>query len=144
VVESVLGQDNAPNKLALLAFGTMVAAAQQAAASLINDNTETDCQVHVVNMRWVKPLDTHLLESLIEQGVTHIATLEEHMIMGGAGSAVNEYLLNESIAFKNSRPVICNIGIPDRFIAHGSPTEQMADCGLDVAGIVNQLQQLLK
>ena len=144
VVESVLGQDNAPNKLALLAFGTMVATAQQAAESLINDNTETDCQVHVVNMRWVKPLDTHLLESLIEQGVTHIATLEEHTIMGGAGSAVNEYLLNESIAFKNSRPVICNIGIPDRFIAHGSPTEQMADCGLDVAGVVSQLQQLLK
>ncbi|HAV47063.1 MAG TPA: 1-deoxy-D-xylulose-5-phosphate synthase, partial [Psychrobacter sp.] len=144
VVESILGQDNAPNKLALLAFGTMVAAAQQAAASLINDNTETDCQVHVVNMRWVKPLDTHLLESLIEQGITHIATLEEHTVMGGAGSAVNEYLLNESIAFKNSRPTICNIGIPDRFIAHGSPTEQMADCGLDVAGVVSQLQQLLK
>ncbi|MHA1178531.1 1-deoxy-D-xylulose-5-phosphate synthase [Psychrobacter faecalis] len=144
VLESVLGQDNAPNKLALLAFGTMVAAAQQAAESLINDNTETDCQVHVVNMRWVKPLDTHLLESLIEQGITHIATLEEHTVMGGAGSAVNEYLLNESIAFKNSRPVICNIGIPDRFIAHGSPAEQMADCGLDVAGVVSQLQQLLK
>ncbi|MBO6198909.1 MAG: 1-deoxy-D-xylulose-5-phosphate synthase, partial [Psychrobacter sp.] len=144
VVESVLGQDNAPHKLALLAFGTMVATAQQAAESLINDNTETDCQVHVVNMRWVKPLDTHLLDSLIKQGITHIATLEEHTIMGGAGSAVNEYLLNESIAFKNSRPVICNIGIPDRFIAHGSPTEQMADCGLDVAGVVSQLQQLLK
>lgn len=144
VLESVLGQDNAPNKLALLAFGTMVATAQQAAVSLINDNTETDCQVHVVNMRWVKPLDTHLLDSLIKQGITHIATLEEHTIMGGAGSAVNEYLLNESIAFKNSRPVICNIGIPDRFIAHGSPAEQMADCGLDVAGVVSQLQQLLK
>lgn len=144
VVESVLGQDNAPHKLALLAFGTMVATAQQAAESLINDNTETDCQVHVVNMRWVKPLDTHLLDSLIKQGITHIATLEEHTIMGGAGSAVNEYLLNESIAFKNSRPVICNIGIPDRFIAHGSPAEQMADCGLDVAGVLIQLQQLLK
>ena len=144
VVESVLGQDDAPNKLALLAFGTMVATAQQAAESLINDNIKSHCQVHVVNMRWVKPLDTHLLESLIEQGVTHIATLEEHMIMGGAGSAVNEYLLNESPAFKNSHPVICNIGISDRFIAHGSPAEQMADCGLDVAGVVSQLQQLLK
>ena len=144
MVESVLGQDDAPNKLALLAFGTMVATAQQAAESLINDNIKSHCQVHVVNMRWVKPLDTHLLESLIEQGVTHIATLEEHMIMGGAGSAVNEYLLNESPAFKNSHPVICNIGISDRFIAHGSPAEQMADCGLDVAGVVSQLQQLLK
>ena len=144
VVESVLGQDDAPNKLALLAFGTMVDTAQQAAESLINDNIKSDCQIHVVNMRWVKPLDTHLLETLIEQGITHIATLEEHTIMGGAGSAVNEYLLNESPAFKNSRPAICNIGIPDRFVAHGSQAEQMADCGLDVAGVVSQLQQLLK
>ena len=144
VVESVLGQDDASNKLALLAFGTMVDTAQQAAESLINDNIKSDCQIHVVNMRWVKPLDTHLLETLIEQGITHIATLEEHTIMGGAGSAVNEYLLNESPAFKNSRPAICNIGIPDRFVAHGSQAEQMADCGLDVAGVVSQLQQLLK
>lgn len=144
VVESVLGNDNASNKLALLAFGTMVATAQQAAQSLIDANIESDCQLHVVNMRWVKPLDTKLLETLIEQGITHIATLEEHMVMGGAGSAVNEYLLNESAAFKANRPAICNIGIPDRFVAHGSQAEQWADCGLDVAGVVSQLQQLLK
>ena len=144
VVESVLGNDNASNKLALLVFGTMVATAQQAAESLIDDNIESDCQIHVVNMRWVKPLDTKLLETLIEQGISHIATLEEHMVMGGAGSAVNEYLLNESAAFKANRPAICNIGIPDRFVAHGSQAEQWADCGLDVAGVVSQLQQLLK
>ena len=63
--------------------------------------------------------------------------------MGGAGSAVNEYLLNESVAFKSYRPAICNIGIPDRFVAHGSQIEQLADCGLDVEGVVNQLQKLL-
>ncbi|MCH1783407.1 1-deoxy-D-xylulose-5-phosphate synthase [Psychrobacter glaciei] len=147
VVESVLGNDNTPKKLALLAFGTMVATAQQAAQAIANDdselNAEPDCQVHVVNMRWVKPLDTKLLETLIEQGITHIATLEEHMTMGGAGSAVNEYLLNESLAFKNSRPAVCNIGIADRFIAHGSQAEQWADCGLDVQGVVDQLQNLL-
>ena len=143
IVESVLGSDAAPKKLALLAFGTMVATAQQAAESLTADHEALDCQVHVVNMRWVKPLDTELLETLIEQGITHIATLEEHMIMGGAGSAVNEYLLNESAAFKRNRPAIYNIGISDRFIAHGSQAEQFADCGLDVDGVVAQLQQLL-
>ncbi|WP_201533958.1 1-deoxy-D-xylulose-5-phosphate synthase [Psychrobacter immobilis] len=143
IVESVLGSDAAPKKLALLAFGTMVATAQQAAESLTTDHEALDCQVHVVNMRWVKPLDTELLETLIEQGITHIATLEEHMIMGGAGSAVNEYLLNESAAFKRNRPAIYNIGISDRFIAHGSQAEQFADCGLDVDGVVAQLQQLL-
>ncbi len=141
-VESILGSDAAPKKLALLAFGTMVATAQQAAEHLTS-NEALACQVHVVNMRWVKPLDSALLETLLAQGVTHIATLEEHMIMGGAGSAVNEYLLNESAAFKRNRPAICNIGIPDRFIAHGSQAEQMADCGLDVDGVVTQLQQLL-
>lgn len=143
VVESILGNDTAPKKLALLAFGTTVATAQQAAQNLISEDASADCQVQVVNMRWVKPLDSALLESLLAQGVTHIATLEEHVIMGGAGSAVNEYLLNESPAFKRHHLIICNIGIPDRFIAHGSPAEQLADCGLDVDGVVKQLKQLL-
>ncbi|MES1965656.1 1-deoxy-D-xylulose-5-phosphate synthase [Psychrobacter sp. AH5] len=147
VVESVLGADNAPTKLAILAFGTMVATAQQAAETIITQLASTQSaeslQVQVVNMRWVKPLDSDLLESLLEQGMTHIATVEEHMIMGGAGSAVNEYLLNDSLAFKRQRPLICNIGITDRFIAHGSQAEQWADCGLDTPGVVKQLQQLL-
>ena len=121
----------------------MVATAQQAAESLTSDDTALDCQVYVVNMRWVKPLDTAMLESLLAQGMTHIATIEEHMIMGGAGSAVNEYLLNESAAFKRQRPAVGNIGIPDRFIAHGSQAEQWADCGLDVMGVIKQLKQLL-
>jgi 1-deoxy-D-xylulose-5-phosphate synthase len=63
--------------------------------------------------------------------------------MGGAGSAVNEYLLNESAAFKANRPAVSNIGISDRFIAHGSQVEQWADCGLDADGVVSQLQTLL-
>jgi len=142
VVESVIGNDDAPHKLALLAFGTMVATAQQAAESIAIDTT-LECQVHVINMRWVKPLDMAMIERLLAQGVTHIATLEEHMVMGGAGSAVNEYLLNESTAFKRQRPSVSNIGISDRFIAHGSQTEQLADCGLDVAGVIGQLKQLL-
>ena len=148
VVESVLGADNASTKLAILAFGTLVATAQSAAKILIaetnsNSATHNNLQVQVVNMRWVKPLDGELLESLLEQGVTHIATLEEHMVMGGAGSAVNEYFINDSLSFKRCRPALSNIGIADRFIAHGSPAEQWADCGLDVAGVVEQLQHLL-
>lgn len=141
VVELVLGADNAVTKLAILAFGTLVATAQQAAAMLMDSHT--DIQVQVVNMRWVKPLDTQLLESLISQGVTHIATVEEHVIMGGAGSAVNEYLLNSSPAFKANRPAIANIGIPDSFLAHGSPLEQLVDAGLDTTGVVAQLQALV-
>ncbi|WP_025645077.1 MULTISPECIES: 1-deoxy-D-xylulose-5-phosphate synthase [unclassified Psychrobacter] len=145
VVESVLGDDNAPTKLAILAFGTMVATAQEAAVRIIDQSRSSDdtLQVQVVNMRWVKPLDSELIESILAQGVTHIATLEEHMLMGGAGSAVNEYLLNDSAAFRQQRPLLRNIGITDRFIAHGSQAEQWADSGLDVMGVVEQLQQLL-
>ncbi|PYE40896.1 1-deoxy-D-xylulose-5-phosphate synthase [Psychrobacter fozii] len=143
VVESVLGSNDAPKKLALLVFGTMMTTAQHAAEAIVNGDTESEYQVHVVNMRWVKPLDTNLLEALLAKGITHIATLEEHVITGGAGSAVNEYLLNESAAFKRTRPVIYNMGIPDRFIAHGSQAQQLADCGLSVDGVSKQLRQLL-
>lgn len=143
-IEAVFGHEidasNGASQLAILAFGTMVAPAVQAAETVA---AQTGSQVQVVNMRWVKPLDTDMLETLIAQGVTHIATVEEHVIMGGAGSAVNEYLLNHSPAFKTSRPAVANIGIPDSFLAHGSQAEQWADCGLDVAGMVLQLTQLL-
>jgi len=147
VIETVLGADNATTKLTILAFGTTVATAQDAAVSIIEQSRNSDSndtlQVQVVNMRWVKPLDSELIESILAQGVTHIATIEEHMLMGGAGSAVNEYLLNDSTAFKHQRPLLRNIGIADRFIAHGSQAEQWADSGLDVVGVVKQLQQLL-
>lgn len=147
VVESVLGDDTATTKLAILAFGTMVATAQEAATRIMEQSCKSDSddtlQVQVVNMRWVKPLDSELIELILTQGVTHIATLEEHMLMGGAGSAVNEYLLNDSAAFKLQRPLLRNIGIADRFIAHGSQAEQWADSGLDVVGVVKQLEQLL-
>lgn len=144
IVETTLGSSHAPIKLAFLAFGTLVASAQEAAGIIIEQATEANqMQVQVINMRWVKPLDIELLETLIENGVTHIVTLEEHALMGGAGSAVNEYLLNDSSAFRRSHPVVKNIGIADGFVAHGSQAEQLIDCGLDVAGIVRQVKKLI-
>ncbi|WP_296403297.1 1-deoxy-D-xylulose-5-phosphate synthase [Psychrobacter sp.] len=130
------------SKLALLAFGPMVATADAAAKTLINDDTiKTLSEISVINMRWVKPLDADLLDGLIEKGYTHIVTLEEHSVMGGAGSAVNEYLLNHTDSV-NDKVHIKNIGIADSFIAHGSHDEQLADCGLDVAGVTSQLRSL--
>lgn len=139
-------QDSAQNsnsqKLALLAFGPMAATADAAAKALM---AETDLQgpaeISVVNMRWVKPLDTQLIDELIAKGYTHIVTLEEHAVMGGAGSAVNEYLLNHTSGIEQQLD-IKNIGIADEFIAHGSHDEQLADCGLDVAGVTSQLRRL--
>lgn len=135
-------QNSNSQKLALLAFGPMVATADAAAKGLM---AETDLQgpaeISVVNMRWVKPLDTQLIDELIAKGYTHIVTLEEHAVMGGAGSAVNEYLLNHTSGIEQQLD-IKNIGIADEFIAHGSHDEQLADCGLDVAGVTSQLRRL--
>lgn len=135
-------QSSNSQKLALLAFGPMAATADAAAKALM---AETDLQgpaeISVVNMRWVKPLDTELIDELIAKGYTHIVTLEEHAVMGGAGSAVNEYLLNHTSGIEQQLD-IKNIGIADEFIAHGSHDEQLADCGLDVAGVTSQLRSL--
>lgn len=147
VVEAVYqSQDSAsssnPYKLALLAFGPMVATADAAAKALMADtDLEGPLEISVVNMRWVKPLDTQLIDELIAKGYTHIVTLEEHVVMGGAGSGVNEYLLNHISGMKQQLD-IKNIGIADEFIAHGSHDEQLADCGLDVAGVTSQLRSL--
>lgn len=147
VVEAVyqsqdITSNSNPYKLALLAFGPMVATADAAAKALMADtDLEGPAEVSVVNMRWVKPLDTQLIDELIAKGYTHIVTLEEHVVMGGAGSAVNEYLLNHISGMKQQLD-IKNIGIADEFIAHGSHDEQLADCGLDVAGVTSQLRSL--
>ncbi len=108
-------------KVALLAFGSLVAPAAQVADVL--DAT-------LVNMRFVKPLDTDLLRELAN---THelLVTLEENTLAGGAGSAVNEYLAQQSGIGTH----ILNIGLPDAFIEHGSREQLLADCGLDAVGI---------
>lgn len=147
VIEAVYqAQDTASSsngyKLALLAFGPMVATADAAAKELMAEtNLDGPVEISVVNMRWVKPLDTQLIDELIAKGYTHIVTLEEHVVMGGAGSGVNEYLLNHTSGIKQQLD-IKNIGIADEFIAHGSHDEQLADCGLDVAGVTSQLRSL--
>lgn len=122
-------------KIVVLAFGTRLHDALSASKTFAQ---ETNTAITVVDMRWVKPLDTKLLHTLIGQGVTHFITVEEHQIMGGAGSAVNEYLVNVGYAGR-----IYNIGIGDNFVAHGSHTEQLNECGLDKDGILASLTTLV-
>ena len=107
-------------RIAILAFGPILYAALEAAEKL--DAT-------VANMRFVKPLDTALVEELAR---THdgLVTIEEGCIAGGAGSAVMEHLLSVGLAV----PVL-QMGLPDRFIEHGDPAVLMAHCGLNAAGI---------
>jgi 1-deoxy-D-xylulose-5-phosphate synthase len=115
-------------KLAILAFGTRAAAALQAGKEL--DAT-------VVNMRFVKPLDTELLDRLAADHAAFL-TVEEGVRMGGAGSAVAEYLLDQE------RQVLCKIlGLPDQFIEHGEAALWLAELGLDAEGIRQAGERLL-
>lgn len=124
----------AKKHLVVLNFGTRLADAQTAVTQLVHD----ELAITLCDMRWVKPLDSTLIDQLIQRGASHIATIEEHQIMGGAGSAVNEYLLNQGIVIP-----IKNIGIRDEFIPHASHQQQLEMCGLDAKGILQQLQQFL-
>ncbi|MEY4139836.1 MAG: hypothetical protein RLZZ371_2018 [Pseudomonadota bacterium] len=107
-------------RVAILAFGTLLYPALQAAQSL--DAT-------VVNMRWAKPLDVDLL---LQVAASHeaLVTLEEGAVMGGAGSAVLEALAAAGI----TRPVL-QLGLRDVFIEHGDPVKLLAMEGLDATGI---------
>ena len=112
-------------KVALLAFGSMVQPALQAGEEL---------NATVVDMRFVKPLDEALIKQLLPNHDL-IVTLEENVIQGGAGSAVAEYLAKLG---SNKRLVL--LGLPDRFVEHGDPAVLLASCGLDEVGIVDTIK----
>ncbi|UVA77887.1 1-deoxy-D-xylulose-5-phosphate synthase [Pandoraea commovens] len=117
-------QAEAGRRVAILAFGSMVAPSLAAAAQL--DAT-------VADMRFVKPIDDELIARLA-QTHDYLVTVEEGSIMGGAGSAVAESLL----ASGGHRPVL-QLGLPDRFIDHGDPALLLSGVGLDAAGIAKSI-----
>jgi len=113
-------------KVAILAFGSMVQAAIEAGDEL---------NATVINMRFIKPLDTTLITKMAE---THdlIITIEENTRIGGAGSGIAEYLLSTS-----SRTAIEVLGLPDNFLDHGEHQAMLNACGLCSAGIINTVKQ---
>ena len=117
------------HSVAILAFGSMVKPALEAAEMI--DAT-------VADMRFVKPLDQELIGDL---ATSHqlIVTLEENTVMGGAGSAVNEYLVQENYSIP-----ILNLGLPDRFLEHGKVPDMLAEVGLDSDAIATAIKQKLK
>ena len=110
--------------LALLAFGSLHAAAERIGAEL--DAT-------VVDMRFVKPLDEELIARIAARH-RHIVTLEENVVAGGAGSAVGE-----TLARLGSRVALLHIGLPDQPIQHGSRGDNLADAGLDHGSLLTQI-----
>ena len=117
------------SRVAILAFGSRHAAASRAGDAI---------SASVVNMRFVKPLDVDMVMTMAR---THeiIVTVEENVVAGGAGSAVNEVLLAH-----DAHNRIINLGIPDSFIGHGDHARQLADCGLDADGILAAIKSIDK
>jgi 1-deoxy-D-xylulose-5-phosphate synthase len=115
-------------KVAILAFGSMLSPSLQAAEML--DAT-------VVNMRFVKPLDTSILQSIAS---THdlIITVEENAAMGGAGTAVLEAVQALNLVI----PTL-TLGLPDLFIEHGIHETMLAECGLNAESIVKSIKKKL-
>jgi len=115
-------------RVAILAFGAPLTAALQAA---------DEFDATVVNMRFVKPLDEQLVCKLAD---THeyLVTVEDNVVMGGAGSAVVEALE------KMRRPSrVLQLGLPDRFVEHGDPARLIAECGLDAPGIARSIRDYI-
>ena len=111
--------------LALLVFGTLLPAALKVAESL---------DLTVVDMRFVKPLDAELVRKMAAEH-RGLVTLEEGAIMGGAGSAVTEFLNTAGLTC----PVL-QLGLPDRFIDHGEQGALLAGVGLDAVGIERSIR----
>ncbi|WP_019457802.1 1-deoxy-D-xylulose-5-phosphate synthase [Acinetobacter sp. GG2] len=130
----IVAEINANNdeQITILAFGSRVMVAIEAGEQLAQKH---DVGVRVVNMRFVKPLDEQIIRDLAEH--THLfVTVEEHAIMGGAGSAVNEFMAQEQIV----KPII-NLGLPDSFLHQASHNQMLQDCGLDTKGILNSIER---
>jgi 1-deoxy-D-xylulose-5-phosphate synthase len=88
-------------------------------------------------MRFVKPIDELLLHEVFGK-FTKVITLENGSIMGGMGSAVLEFM-----ADNNYQAEVKRLGIPDRFVDHGSQTELYAECGFDKAAIISIVKNML-
>ncbi len=115
--------------VALLAFGSTVSDALQAGDAL---------EATVVNMRFVKPLDEDIVFELARDHAL-LVTVEDNAIAGGAGSAVNECL-----ARLNVQVPVLNLGLPDRFLDHGSREELLSEAGLDAAGILASVEAVVR
>jgi len=114
--------------VAIVSFGTLLENCKKAAE--VSDAT-------LVDMRFVKPLDEELLKKISE---THkyFVTIEDNVIAGGAGSAVNEFISKENLEMK-----VKNLGLPDKFLEHGTREELLKEIGLDEEGIFRSIKDFI-
>ena len=114
--------------IALLSFGSVLPESLEVGKKL---------KATVVNMRFIKPLDEELVQKVAAEHDVLI-TLEDNVVMGGAGSAVNEFLLKQQCQNR-----ILNIGLPDLFLEHASREQLLDDAGLSTSGILRAIEDFL-
>ena len=127
--KSADGKPGSKKRIAILVFGSLLRAALEAGEEL--DAT-------VASMRFVKPIDDALIAELARDHEL-LVTLEEHVVMGGAGSAVAESLAMQNV----SAAPLLHLGLPDRFVDHGDQGQLLAWVGLDAKGIVASIRARL-
>jgi len=115
-------------QVAILNFGALLPTALSVAEGI---------DASVADMRFIKPLDTALLEQLAAEH-TLIVTLEENAIAGGAGAGVSEYFAQQGIVV-----AVLHLGLPDLFIDHATHGAQISTAGLDAASIRTTIQARL-
>jgi 1-deoxy-D-xylulose-5-phosphate synthase len=121
-------QLRAGKKLAILNFGTLLDEVKTVANEL---------DASLLDMRFIKPIDEAAIKALVAEHDIFV-TLEDNAVMGGAGSAVNEFVMAQKLNVS-----VLNLGLPDEFIKHGTQQEMHHEHGLDQAGIKQQIEQYL-
>lgn len=116
-------------RIALLAFGSMVPVAAEVAEQL---------NASLINMRFIKPIDEEAIKAAADQHDL-LVTLEENAVMGGAGSAVAEVINAWGITTK-----LLQLGLPDAYVDHGKPADMLASIGLNAEGILAAIEHRLK
>ncbi|MCK4594957.1 1-deoxy-D-xylulose-5-phosphate synthase, partial [bacterium] len=125
-----------PNAV-IVAIGSTVTPSLEAAEELSKQGKE----IAVINARWLKPLDEELIVEWAKK-TGRVLTVEENTLQGGFGSAVVELLTDRGLLDAGEIKVR-RLGIPDRFITHGTQAELRAELGLDAPGIRHALEELL-
>jgi 1-deoxy-D-xylulose-5-phosphate synthase len=120
---------------AILTFGTTIPMAMEAAAIL----EKQGYSIKVINARFLKPLDEKMLSELLNQNIP-ILTIEEAVLQGGFGSSILEFANDHGFY----HAVIERMGIPDKFIEHGSVEKLLEEIGLTTENVVKRLQKLAR
>jgi len=122
------------NDVAIMAIGSMVAPAMEAAENLALQGIEAT----VVNARFTKPIDTELVVDLAAR-IKRIVTVEENTLSGGFGNYVNDAVRQADI----SDVIIRNIGVPDVFVEQGGQNFIRSKYGLDASGIIKKVLEII-